>query len=105
VEHRINITLADLGRDETNAERILDNLQARVPELGPVVSIDTAAGTLTVTVATDAATAHDAIESIRPALEHSAEQLGLPLMSNVIELHAIAVPAEARELEPAALTA
>lgn len=52
-EYRITVTIADSG-DMDAAERCLDALNERAPETGPVVSVDLAANTLSLTIAVDA---------------------------------------------------
>ena len=54
MEHRLTYTVAELGLDEGNGERVLDAFLAIAPEAGPVVSQNVVRGTLDVTIAIDA---------------------------------------------------
>ena len=47
--HRITITIAGHGRDENDAERVLDAFKATHPEVGAVVAQNTAEDTMDVT--------------------------------------------------------
>ena len=53
-EYRLTMTIAEHGFSEDSAERCLDAFLKHHPEAGPVVSIDPASGTLSITVAVDA---------------------------------------------------
>ena len=54
MEHRVTYTVAELGFDESNGERVLEAFLHIAPEVGPVVSQNVVRGTLDVTIALDA---------------------------------------------------
>jgi hypothetical protein len=77
--HRVRITLSEYGRDEEVAERVLDAFVAAHPEVGPVVSQDTQANTLTIVIAVDAPNAYDAWERACEICPPTWDAIGLPL--------------------------
>lgn len=51
--HRLTITIAGHGRDETTADRVLDAFQAVHPEVGAVITQDTQADSMEITFSFD----------------------------------------------------
>ncbi len=54
MNYRITVTIAEHGRDEDVAERLLDVFEEEYPQAGAVVSQNVASGELSMTVAVEA---------------------------------------------------
>jgi hypothetical protein len=96
-EYRFHITLAEGGRDPANGERLLDAFMDVHPEVGPSVSQDTVAGTLSITFSLDATDANDAIDLGRPIFARGTSASGLP-SAQVVGMEISLVPAEEHDV-------
>ncbi len=93
MEHRFNITLAELGRSEDAVERVLRAFLKHHPEVGPVVSANLQSGELSITWAIEAEDARDAYERSTPVFLESMTASEVPKVPPVgVEI--AAVPAE-----------
>lgn len=99
---RVRVTIAEHGTDPDNGERFLEGFLATHPEANPVVSQNTAEGTLTVSFSVEAEDAFKAGPIGGQIFAEGATASGLPL-SQVLDVsvsHA-EIEAETRELQPA----
>jgi hypothetical protein len=76
-EYRLHITVAEHGRDPADGERVLEGFMQTHPEVGPSVSQNSAAGTLSITFSLDAADANEAIDLGRPIFARGGSASGL----------------------------
>ncbi len=100
--HRVGVTIAGYGGDEDAAERMLEAFVVAHPEVGPVVSQDTVADTLTVVFALDAEDANEAYDEAKGVFLEGARASKLP-PKKVVAVNVALVEASdedpARELE------
>jgi len=100
--HRVGVTIAGYGEDDAAAERMLEAFVVAHPELGPVVSQDTVADTLTVVFALDAGDANEAYDEAKGVFLDGARASRLPPKKVVaVNVTLVEAPDErsARELE------
>jgi hypothetical protein len=99
---RVRVTISKHGTDPDNGERFLEGFLATHPEANPVVSQNTADGTLTVSFSVEAEDAFAAGPIGGQIFVDGANASGLP-PSEVLDLtvtHA-EIESETRELQPA----
>lgn len=107
MEHRITITLAELGWSAEDIEAVLDGFLATHPEAGPVVSANTESGELSVTWSLEADSLEDAHDRSTPVFVEGMEASGVreaPPVRIEIELVEVEEPVEGEaspELQPA----
>lgn len=104
--YRFRITLAGYGNDERSAESLLDGFADTHPEVGPVVSQDVDADTLTIVFSLEAGDPNVALDLGRPIfLEGVAASQLEPVELIEINVSLISPGAEKagsdRELQPA----
>jgi len=100
MEHRITVTMSELGLDEVNAERLLEAFVRCDPNIGAVMSQNLREGTLAVTFSVDAADAQDAIDVARNIFFDGFKASGLE-PTRIVGLEATAVSASAGVPDPA----
>lgn len=104
--YRFRITLSGYGGDEERAERLLDGFAETHPEVGPVVSQDSDADTLTVVFSLEAGDPNEAFDLGRPIFLEGAAASELEPV-DLIEINISLISSEAkktgsdRELQPA----
>lgn len=104
MEHRVTLTVADLGRSEEHVERVLDTFLERHPGVGPVVSANITTGALSVTISLDADDLEDAHRKAAGILAAGMVDAGADsaaVLRIEIEPAEVAAPDAQRELEPA----
>lgn len=99
-DYRITVTIAGYGKDETLAERVLDQLLDQRADVGPVVSQDRDADTLTVTLAVDGDQGATAAAEQGGTIWAAAMAAAELEPTEILALHVDLVVAD-RELEPA----
>ena len=97
MEHRVTITVAELGRSEETVELVLAAFLEHHSNVGPVVSANLESGELSITWAIEATDAIDADERSTPVFTESMAASGVPF-APVTRLEVAAVEAE-QELE------
>jgi hypothetical protein len=76
-EYRITLTMDRYGTDEAAAEALLDGMLEKCPEVGPVVSQDVNADTISVTLSLHADGPERAVELALVALQNGGSASGL----------------------------
>lgn len=99
---RVRVTVAEHGTDPDNGERFLEGFLAMHPDTNPVVSQNTAEGTLTVSFTVEAEDAFAAGPVGGQIFAEGANASGLPVTEvlDVTVTH-VEVESDTRELQPA----
>jgi hypothetical protein len=101
---RFRLSIANLGRDPENGERLLEAFMKAHPEVGPVVSQNVQTGRLVVTIAVDGT---DITDALGKGVPFFIDGLGASKLapSDVLDISASLIPTdeleEARILQPA----
>ena len=94
-EYRITITMSGYGSDDEAAGNLLEAYLRTHPEVGPVISLNSAEDTIAVTLAVDASSQRRALDLANDIWETGKQESGLGL-GDAIQTEVERVPVSAR---------
>lgn len=94
--YRLTLTVSEHGHSPENGEILLHAYSTTHPEAGPVVSQNTETGSLSVTIAVQAADASEAVKEAMPIFVEGLAKSGLS-PANTLEISAGPITSEEQE--------